>query len=192
MIKYIKINMRLIHNIIAVRALGGCYLLNRGMSRMGMRMEGAIGRVGMRMLMMRGGMGMISMVSRSMVERGMVRDNIGSLLDKDRGMVGRLRVVYRLTLYDLMICLYVRLISCDGHQMRSERLLWLTIIGLQYSATNHGQVGMRCKMVWAMYNMIIDYLIRDESSSSFRFWHYNTIYDFPSPLLCLSTIKPTK
>jgi hypothetical protein len=90
MIKCIKINMRLIPNIIGVRVLGACYLLNRGMSRRDMRMEGAIGRVGMKMLMMRGGMGMISMVSRSMVERGMVRDNMGSLLDKDRGMVGSL------------------------------------------------------------------------------------------------------
>jgi hypothetical protein len=157
MIKYIKINMRLILNIIGVKVLGGCYPLNRAMSRMAMRMEGEIGRVGMRMLMMRGGMGMISMVSRSMAGRGMVRDNMGSLLDKDRGMVGSLRVVYRLTLYDLMICLYVRLISCDGHQMISERLLWLTIIGLRYSTTNHGQVASRHAMQDGMGNVQHDY-----------------------------------
>jgi hypothetical protein len=97
MIKCIKISMRLILNIIGVKVLGGCYLLNRGMSRMAMRMEGAIGRVGMKMLMMRGGMGMISMVSRSMVGMGMVRDNMGLLLAKDRvrgrGMVGSVRLV---------------------------------------------------------------------------------------------------
>jgi hypothetical protein len=148
MIKYIKINMRLILNIIAVRALGGCYPHNRGMSRMDMRMEGAIGRVGMKMLMMRGGMGVISMVSRSMVRMGMVRDNMGSLLDKDRGMVGSPRVVYRLTLYDLMICLYVRLISCDGHQneigtIAVAHYYRATILGNESWASRHAmQDGM--------------------------------------------------
>jgi hypothetical protein len=97
MIKCIKINMRLILNIIGVKVLGGCYLLNRGMSRMVMRMEGT-GRVGMRMLMMRGGMGMISMIN-NITGRG--KGSMGSLLDKDRvrvrGMAGSLGVVCRLT-----------------------------------------------------------------------------------------------
>jgi hypothetical protein len=82
MIKYIKINMRLILNIIGERVRGVCYPHNRGMSRMVMRMEGT-GRVGMKMLMMRGGMGMISMINNVM-ERD--RGSMGSLLDKDRGM----------------------------------------------------------------------------------------------------------
>lgn len=94
MIKYIKINMRLIHNIIGVKVRGGCYLPSMGMSRMVMRMEGEIGRVGMKMLMMRGGMGMINMINNIM-ERG--KGSMGSLLDKDRvrGTVGSVELVFR-------------------------------------------------------------------------------------------------
>jgi len=102
MIKYIKINMRLILNIIGERVLGGCCLLNRGMSRMVMRMEGGIGRVGMKMLMMRGVMGMISMIN-SIMGKHRGKASMGSLLDKDmdmvkvKGMLGSLGVVCRLT-----------------------------------------------------------------------------------------------
>jgi hypothetical protein len=97
MIKSIKINMRLILNIIGVRVRGVCYLLNRGMSRMAMRMEGT-GRAGMKMLMMRGGMGMISMINNT---TGRGKGSMGSLLDKDRvrvrGTVGSVGLVCRLT-----------------------------------------------------------------------------------------------
>ena len=99
MIKYIKINMRLIHNIIEVRVRGECYQ-NRVILRKDT--EGEIGRVGMKMLMMRGGMGMISMINNIMGKhRG--RGSMGSLLDKDKdrvkvkGILGSLGVVCRLT-----------------------------------------------------------------------------------------------
>jgi hypothetical protein len=94
MIKCIKINMRLILNIIGARVLGGCYLLNRGMNRKDMEEE--IGRVGMRMLMMRGGMGMINTINNIM---GRGKGSMGLLLDKDtdkvrdRGMLGSVGVV---------------------------------------------------------------------------------------------------
>jgi len=101
MIKYTKINMRLIHNTIEVKVRGGCYLPNKVILRKDT--EGGIGRVGMKMLMMRGGMGMINMINNIM---GRGKGNMGSLLDKDRvrGTVGSVELVCRLTLYDLMIC----------------------------------------------------------------------------------------
>ena len=91
MIKYIKINMRLIHNIIGVRVLGGCYR-NRVINKKDT--EGEIGRVGMKMLMMRGGMGMSNMINNIM---GRGKGNMGSLLDKDRvrGTVGSVELVFR-------------------------------------------------------------------------------------------------
>jgi hypothetical protein len=108
MIKYIKINMRLILNIIGVKVLGGCYPLNRGMSRRVMRMEGT-GRVGMKMLMMRAGMGMINTINNIMGKhRG--KASMGSLLDKDkdrgRGMVGSMEVLFRRLIWldDMFIC----------------------------------------------------------------------------------------
>lgn len=102
MIKYIKINMKLILNIIGERVQGGCCLLNRFMSRKVMRMAAGIGRVGMKMLMMIEGMGMINMIN-NITERDRGRGNMGSLLDKDMhrargtGMVGSVGVVSRLT-----------------------------------------------------------------------------------------------